>query len=118
MKTTVHTQEASDQRQYKRAQVVLSGCLINGAETLDCAVIDLSISGARVCLDGHPEGKDVIKLRLARSTDLDVEVVWQDEGVWGLRFTDDPRDVANVLDGLLPEECLDATKAAPVLKEV
>lgn len=119
MKTIVQSQAASDQRQYKRAQVVLSGCLINEAETLDCAVIDLSITGARVCLDGTTEGKDVVKLRLARSTDLDVEVVWQDDGVWGLRFTDDPRDVANVLDGLLPEECLDVTKGPQTnLKEV
>ncbi|TQV83866.1 PilZ domain-containing protein [Denitrobaculum tricleocarpae] len=118
MKTTVHSQDVAEQRQYKRAQVVLSGCLINEIETLDCAVIDLSITGARVCLDGAPEGKEVVKLRLARSTDLDVEVVWQEDGVWGLRFTDDPRDVANVLDGLLPEECLDATSVVRNLKEV
>ncbi len=118
MKSTVQSQDVTDQRQYKRAQVVLSGCLINEVETLDCAVIDLSITGARVCLDANLEGKEIVKLRLARSTDLDVEVVWQEDGVMGLSFTADPRDVANVLDGLLPEECLDSSGGLKSLREV
>lgn len=114
----VHSLKTEDQRHYKRAKVVLSGCLINEVETLDCAVIDLSINGARVCLDQGLEGKEVVKLRLARSTDLEVTVVWQEEGTLGLQFTEDPRDVANILDGLLPEDCLDASTGLRLLKEV
>ncbi len=114
----LHSLKTPDQRHYKRAQVVLSGCLINEVETLDCAVIDLSINGARVCLDDALDGKEVVKLRLARSTDLEVKVVWQEEGALGLQFTEDPRDVANILDGLLPEDCLDASSGLRLLKEV
>lgn len=114
----VHSLKTDDQRHYKRAKVVLSGCLINEVETLDCAVIDLSINGARVCLDEALDGKKVVKLRLARSTDLEVTVVWQEDGVLGLEFTEDPRDVANILDGLLPEDCLDASSGLRLLKEV
>ena len=116
-KSKLHSLKTPDQRHYKRAQVVLSGCLINEVETLDCAVIDLSINGARVCLDEALDGKDVVKLRLARSTDLEVTVVWQEEGTLGLQFTEDPRDVANILDGLLPEDCLDASSGLRLLKE-
>ena len=116
--STVHTLKTADQRHYKRAQVVLSGCLINEVETLDCAVIDLSINGARVCLDASTDGKDVVKLRLARSTDLDVKVIWQEDGMLGLQFIDDPRDVANILDGLLPEDCLDSSSGLRILKKI
>jgi hypothetical protein len=117
--SSVHTLKTADQRHYKRAQVVLSGCLIdNEVETLDCAVIDLSLNGARVCLDSSLEGKEIVLLRLARSTDLHVEVVWQDDTSLGLRFTDDPRDVATILDGLLPEDCLAPSSGLHVLKEV
>ncbi|WP_282607092.1 PilZ domain-containing protein [Pelagibius sp. Alg239-R121] len=115
--STVHSLKTPDQRHYKRAQVVLSGCLINEIATLDCAVIDLSINGARVCLDDAPDDKQIIKLRLARSTDLNVEVVWQEDGILGLQFTDDPCDVANILDGLLPEDCLDSSSGLRLLKK-
>ncbi len=103
-----------ERRSYKRAPGMLSGCLSYGDEgrLANCVLLDISATGAKVEFDETPGDGEGINLRLgqrlkiAAAIDFPVEVVWQDGPVVGLRFLNDPYEVAGALEGLLPPECV------------
>ena len=103
-----------ERRSYKRAAGMLSGCLSYGDDgrLADCAVLDISAGGAKVKFDeplGDAEGLNLSlgqRLKIAAAIDFPVEVVWQDGSVVGLRFLNDPYEVAGALEELLPPECV------------
>ncbi len=103
-----------ERRSYKRALGMLSGCLSYGDDgrLTDCVVLDISASGAKVKFDKTPgDGEGVNlglgqRLKIAAAIDFPVEVVWQDGSVVGLRFLNDPYEVAGALEELLPLECV------------
>ena len=103
-----------ERRSYKRALALLSGGLSFGDDgrLVDCAVLDISASGARVKLDKPlGDGEDVNlrlekRLKIAAPMDFSVEVAWQDGSIVGLRFLNDPCEVAVALEALLPPECV------------
>ncbi len=101
-----------ERRSYKRAPGMLSGCLSYGDDgrLADCAILDISATGAKVKFDktsGDGEGINLTlgqRLKIAAVIDFPVEVVWQDGPVVGLRFLNDPYEVAGTLEELLPPE--------------
>jgi hypothetical protein len=101
-----------ERRSYQRAVKMLSGCLSYGDDgrLADCVILDVSAGGARVKFDGplgDREGVDLKsgpRLRIAAAMDFPVEVAWQDGSVVGLRFLNDPYEVAGALEALLPAE--------------
>ncbi len=103
-----------ERRSYKRALAILSGCLSYGDDgrLADCAVLNISAGGAKVKFDkplGDAEGVNLSlgpRLKIAAAIDFPVEVVWQDGPVVGLRFLNDPYEVAGALEELLPPECV------------
>lgn len=103
---TTRLPPGAERRAYTRALGLLSGCLVDGEHRVDCAVLDLSVSGAKVQLDKPIAAESATlrlasKLQLACATDLEVEVVWVSGTMAGLRFLGAPHDVANAFDALL-----------------
>ncbi len=104
----------SERRAYKRAIKMLSGCLVCGEDgkTVDCAILDLSVGGAKIKVDQVPgDGEDINlrlgqRLKIAAAVDFPVEIVWQDGAFVGVRFLKDHYEVARTLEELLPAECL------------
>ncbi len=103
-----------ERRSYKRALEMLSGCLSYGDDgrLADCVILDISAGGAKIKFDkplGDVEGVNLSlgqRLKIAAAIDFPVEVVWQDGSVVGLRFLNDPYEVAGALEELLPPECV------------
>ena len=101
-----------ERRSYKRALAMLSGCLSNGDDgrPVDCLVLDISATGAKVKFDrplGQEEGVNLRldkRLKIAAPIDFPVEVAWQDGAIVGLRFLNDAYEVAVALEELLPPE--------------
>ncbi len=100
-----------DRRSYKRVPGMLSVCLICGDDgrLTDCVLLDISAMGAKVKFDNSSGDEEDVNLRLgqrlkiAATIDFSVEVTWQDGPVVGLRFLNDPQEVAAALKELLPE---------------
>ncbi len=102
--------EDDERRLYKRAYVVVSGQISNGAEQehkVDCVILDLSANGAKVRFDEPLMSDQINQITLAGTVDFDVEVAWTSGVFAGLKFLDTPEKVANVLAGVLPADCLD-----------
>ena len=74
-----------------------------------CAVVDLSLGGARLHFAEPVESGTKVRLILDRFGAFSAEVVWhRDRGI-GLRFTDDPRRISDLIGARLP---LEGTKTA------
>ena len=97
-----------DRRRHKRAHVLFNGRLISGDRSAQGVLLDVSAGGARIRLSEPLEAGSAITLRLARSLDFHVEVVWRNEQTIGLRFREKPARIAATLSGLLPRDCLAA----------
>ena len=110
-----------DQRRYRRLETLLSACLVDTSTRHDCAVLDLSVTGARLQFDRPPEvisggaqsdsGSGTnrrIQLRLASKlsfaglVELPIEAVWHKDTVLGVRFLAEPSEIAKAFENLLP----------------
>lgn len=81
------------------------------SERFDCIVVDLSLGGARLHFPEPIEKGQKVTLILDRIGDLGAEVVWQQERSIGVRFTDDPRHIAQLIGGRLPSAIPSAATA-------
>ena len=94
------------------AATVTDTFTVSGTIVADCVILDISAGGAKVKFDkplGDAEGVNLSlgqRLKIAAAIDFPVEVVWQDGSVAGLRFLNDPYEVAGALEELLPPECV------------
>ena len=70
----------------------------------DCAVVDLSLGGARVHLAKPVAEGTRVRLILERFGAFGADVVWQRDRGIGLRFTDDAQHIAEAIGGRLPLE--------------
>lgn len=53
-------------------------------------LLDLALTGARVACKADMRAGDAVTFRSARMGERPAEVVWADDGIVGLRFTDAP----------------------------
>lgn len=99
-----------ERRVCKRAYVVVSGQVSDQAEQehkVDCVILNLSASGAKVRFDDPLMSDQIKKITLAGTVGFDVEVAWTSGVFAGLKFLETPEKVASVLAGVLPEGCLE-----------
>ncbi len=98
-----------DRRQYPRVPVLESGLIYSSAGCVDCQVIDVSASGARV-RPVEPIGPDDTHLRflLARLGLFEAEIRWRSGDAIGLAFNATPETVSERCAPLL---CADAHPA-------
>ncbi len=104
---------AQDQRAAVRQRVLLAGRLVYGdaSLTIDCAIRDLSDTGARVRLSGPvalPSRLYLIEVRTGMA--FDAEVAWRRVPEFGLRFSEahDLKTSANPKMKLLKRIWLDS----------
>ncbi len=69
-------------------------------------VLDLSVTGARLRLDGPVPNRGLVTLRARRFPPLTAQVVWRAGAEAGLRFLRPPAETAALFQGLLPDACL------------
>ena len=101
-------------RSYKRAPGMLTACLSysDDGRLTDCVLLDISARGAKVKFCKTPGDGEAVNLRLGQrlkigaTIDFRVKCVWQDGPVVGLRFLNDPYEVAGALEELLLPECV------------
>ena len=109
------TEAGTERRVFHRALMEASGCLSDGTREQNCIVLDLSLEGVMVKLDtsdfeeaGASEDMAeelIVTLEIEAPVQLSAEVVWRRGSILGLKFRQNPAEVANDLAHLLPAEC-------------
>lgn len=103
---TKANESSSERRRFKRAHVLFSGSLVSGDQAARGVLLNLSSNGAKVQLAEDFDPSSAVTLRLARSIDLHVQVVWRRGDRLGLAFREAPSTIGSMLAGILPGECL------------
>lgn len=97
-------EEAKALRKTVRKRVLWKARIDIAGKTHDCAVVDLSLGGARLHLAEPVANGTHVRLILDRFGAFRAEVVWQRDRGIGLRFIDDPQRIADLLGTRLPLE--------------
>jgi PilZ domain len=91
-----------ERRRHRRKPVVWIGIIeTRDARAVSCAVLNLSLGGAKLAADGAFVAGDRVKLSIDRIGALEVEIVWREEGHVGVRFIDAPAQIAAIFGGAL-----------------
>lgn len=89
-------------RQYKRKPVLWGAKLETATGRHECITLDLSLGGAKLRLAVPVAMHDTVTLVLERFGALAAEVAWVEGRTIGIRFTEDPQHVADILGRSLP----------------
>ncbi len=85
-----------------RSSVLWSGKLLSAGQVMNCRVLNISAKGAQLRAQKPFEcGLEVI-LSIDRYGEFAGKLVWQDGANLGIRFNDDPENIARVLGEALP----------------
>ncbi|WP_419902250.1 PilZ domain-containing protein [Kiloniella sp.] len=98
---------SEDRRIFPRAEVILIGSMDGSVDKRDCAVMDISLTGAKLELDEPLDDRKIDTIRFSQSSALNVSIAWNNGKSVGVNFTDDPHHIANTLEALLPESCFE-----------
>lgn len=100
-----HTRDdGRDRRQHERLRVLESGLIYAGDACLDCQVVDVSLTGARIRPVGDSSQIDGrCRFKLAGLGVFEATVRWRAEDAAGLEFLAQPQDVAERCEPLFAE---------------
>ena len=101
------TKSGEERRVFPRAEVILIGRMKGDTLKKDCAVMDISLTGAKLELDEELNDRTIESVRFSQTSALNVSIAWQKGSSVGIHFTDDPHDIANILETLIPESCFE-----------
>jgi len=93
-----------DRRRARRKSVLWTGQVEATDHLINCAVLDVSLQGARVRLDDDREAlpKGPLAIAMSRFGTFQAEVVWTRGGMSGLRFLESVDRVADTIGRQLP----------------
>ncbi len=95
--------DAPERRRAARKRVLWSGQVEALDRLIDCAVLDVSLQGARVRMDDGSElPKGPLAIAVSRFGTFQAEVVWTKDRMSGLRFLESVDRVANTIGRQLP----------------
>ena len=93
-----------ERRRAQRKRVLWTGQLEATDHLINCAVLDVSLQGARVRLDDASEAlpKGPLAIAVSRFGTFQAEVVWAKDQMCGLRFLESVDRVADTIGRQLP----------------
>jgi PilZ domain-containing protein len=91
-----------ERRRALRKRVLWSGQVESNERLLKCAILDVSLQGARVQLAEGSLSQGPIAIAVSRFGTFQAEVVWERESMAGLRFLEPPGRVADTIGRQLP----------------
>ncbi len=92
-----------ERRRAQRKRVLWSGQVEAADRLLDCAVLDVSLQGARVRMENDAQlPKGPLAIAVSRFGTFQAEVVWTKDQMSGLRFLESIERVADTIGRQLP----------------
>jgi len=92
-----------ERRRALRKRVLWSAQVEAADRLIECAVLDVSLQGARVRIEGEsPLPKGPLAIAVSRFGTFQAEVVWRQDRTSGLRFLESIERVADTIGRQLP----------------
>ena len=104
--------EAKAMRKTVRRRVLWKARIKIAGAIHPCAVVDISLGGARLHFAVRAASGTKVRLIFDRFGAFSAEVVWSGGRGLGLRFTDDPRRIAGLIGARIPLEHAKAAATA------
>jgi len=98
---TTDVASAKEQRRHIRKHVLWTARLETKDGSLDCIILNVSRSGAKLRLRAPSLLRQPVKLVMESYGTLPAEIVWQQVDNMGIRFKADPDEVAKILGDAL-----------------
>jgi len=91
-----------ERRRTIRKHVLWAGQLSANARQLDCAILDVSLGGARIRVNEEVPARGPIAIACDRFGTFHAEVIWEKNHVAGLRFLESHARVAETIGHQVP----------------
>jgi len=91
-----------EQRRMPRSSVLWSGQLNAGARGAQCRVLNISPYGAKVRMLEALTHATHVSVKIERFGEFPADVVWRDGDYLGIKFHDDPDDIARIFGDAVP----------------
>jgi hypothetical protein len=92
----------ADRRQHKRKPVLWAARIETRDGACECIILDLSLGGAKLRSAAEVAKQQMVTLVIDRFGALNAEVMWARSGRMGLRFVDEPDQIAHIIGATLP----------------
>lgn len=92
-----------DRRTYQRQAVIWDAALQMEGKRADCTVLNLSAGGAKVMIDRPEVTSKFVTLGIPQFGNFTGEVAWRHGHTIGIRFHEEPSQVAIALADALPK---------------
>ena len=93
-----------DRQRHSRHSTLCPGKLISGDEEVDCDVLNISVSGAKVRLAKPVETNAVVCVKIQRVGEFTGRVVWREGTTLGVEFQDELTEFARIIEDVLSAE--------------
>ena len=93
-----------DRQKLPRHSTFCSGKLIFGGEEVDCAVLNVSVGGAKIRLDQPIETDAQVRVRIGRVGELTGRVAWRNGTTLGVEFLNELTELARIVEDVLSTE--------------
>ncbi len=87
-------------REYERTEVLVKARIMDGGHWLDCTIVNISASGAKLRSSSNYYQGETVRLRIGNFGEFGGVVSWHNSQNVGIKFTHDPLEMADVLMGL------------------
>lgn len=101
-KSVTGPQRPPERRRALRKRVLWSAQVESEERLINCAILDVSLQGARVRLDEGALPQGPMAIAVSRFGTFQAEVVWVQDQVAGLRFLESVERVADTIGRQLP----------------
>ena len=98
---------AEERRRFPRCWVLWAGHIVSADQSVDCVILNLSASGAKVRLYEPVAMSERLTLTIRRYGDFQCRLVWQNDAEFGVAFADPPRHIVDILGDALPRVRVD-----------
>ncbi len=93
---------SKEQRALPRSSVLWAGQLNAGARAAQCRVLNISPYGAKVRLLEALSHATRVSIKIERFGEFPADVIWRDGDYLGIKFHDDPDDIARIFGDAVP----------------
>ena len=100
MNDTYEQNNEQSRRKHERRQILFDARIMEDGQWQDCRILNMSAGGAKLLVSCNINHGATVSLEVGNFGQFSGTVVWKDSEEIGIKFSNDPTEIAEVLMGL------------------